>query len=1154
MVAAAALLAGCQFSSEVSADVALTCTSDQECPSRSSCNLSLGQCVSLEADILQDGAVWPSASRPGLVVHASFTLTRTPAAEPNVTLVDHSGQRWPLRADGVRDGVFVYTTTLDPSTALGPASVIATFVDTSGHTLMGLPVGTTTVVTAPFLGDVVVHLVPSPDNPLVVSGRSDRLLGATVGTTVQVDVLSAGGSAPPEVTASGPGGHGAASFGVSSTIPGGTRLSWVVPSRLPPASDGRWDLSVRLPGEAGLVAERSLPAAFLVDTLAPLTPGQDLPGALAVERAPFGTLEHPGVPQWALRVRQPGDPLVFQVFAGPFLLASLDSAADGTLPATALPLDHDTLELSVRSLDFAGNTSPLIPVRDFEWVTLASQQPSAFTLKVADHRQDCVSESPTAYSLRTLVEGGWAQAAPGATSPISPSYLTFLYWDQVAQELVAFTQDPTYATANGALSVWRGSGWKARQVTSYLGGTLQSLTFDPDGAAPTIVAATTFSGAISGPQIRQAIRVGLVPASSCHAPAATWQRGQTLFGGEWGARLAYDSRRHRIVRFGGTNAALGGVANARTEVTSGLRTSLVDVNNTSTLTPSARAWHAQAYDPLHDLVVVFGGRTDSNLTLGDTWLFDGLNWRRGPNGPPARTDATLAWDPERQVLVLAGGRNGNTVLGDQWDFDGVAWTTRGAIPPRANAGLAWHPLEHRWVWAGGVRATSTGTTPAQDTWVSTADGGWAPVLPPVAGADAGAAPVALSLTGANILDPVQYAFDPRGQGFAFVGSGVYSNCDYSGCFSYPVAGAQLFSWTDAPAAGYQPLTPTGPTPPGRGAVALVFSPDLGLVMVGGRTTTSTFGDTWAFSDGGWKDLDASVPPRANALLAWDPGRARLVLHGGALLDGGALTDTFEYLDGGWQPISTLGPPTPVGASLSWVDSRGGLVLAAPNAPGLAVYRAGAWSSEPGPGPLGPGNQTVAPLVTRGETFVSSADPSSRAGRWLFERDAGWVVLANYPASTFFSQEPDTLVAPDPSAISAWRAADVRPSIVVTGSIPDLPTGAQVSSVTMRVLGGAHGLLDGGVIDGLRGTPFIEGAFTGTPGARSVLNRAPPDAPSVIEWNLLDPSLVARNLGQPPFWSVRLESVGSNGAARATLQLDDVETRWAVHLPDSSDGG
>jgi hypothetical protein len=683
---------------------------------------------------------------------------------------------------------------------------------------------------------------------------------------------------------------------------------------------------------------------------------------------------------------------------------------------------------------------------------------------------------------------------------------------------------------------------------------LQSVVFDPVGAAPTVAVASAnaySSGQISGPQMNLPNRGASGGTSSCHAPTDAWEQRFPQYGGAWwGLGLAYDSRRNRVVRFGGASQ-FGANATATTQV-SHFSPALANVSLATTLMPGIRSRHAQGYDPVHDLVVVFGGRSDTNATLGDTWLFDGRSWSAGPIGPPARSDAALAWDPERQVLVLAGGRDGNTILGDQWEFNGVAWRSRGAIPPRSNAGLAWHPLERRWVWVGGLRANPTSAilTPAQDTWVSTADGGWAQVLPP----DAGTAPVGLSLGGANGFE-AQYAYDSQGgRGFAYVGAGTFSYCDYGGCYSYPVYGAQLFSWTDAPATGYRAVAPTGPTPPGRGAVALGVMPNLGLVLVGGRTDTSTFGDTWAFSDGGWKDLDASVPPRANALLAWDPGRARLVLHGGAMLDGGALTDTFEYLDGGWRPVSALGPPTPVGSSLSWVDSRAGLVLAAPNAPGLAVYRAGAWSSEPGPGPLGGGTQSIAPLVARGETFVSSADPATRAGRWLFERDAGWVSLATYPAATLFAQEPDSLVAPDPSAVAAWHAADVRPSIVVTGSLPDLPAGAHVSALTMRVLGGAHGLLDGGVVDGLRGTPFVEGAFAGTPGAPSVFNRAPPNAPSVVEWTLLDPSLVARTLGQPPSWSVRLEPVASNGPAVATLQLTDVETRWAVHLPDSRDGG
>src|SRR3954462_4642882 len=42
--------------------------------------------------------------------------------------------------------------------------------------------------------------------------------------------------------------------------------------------------------------------------------------------------------------------------------------------------------------------------------------------------------------------------------------------------------------------------------------------------------------------------------------------------------------------------------------------------------PSVRSYHTMAYDAARSQVVMFGGFGAGNAVLGDTWIWDGVNW------------------------------------------------------------------------------------------------------------------------------------------------------------------------------------------------------------------------------------------------------------------------------------------------------------------------------------------------------------------------------------------------------------------------------------------------------------------------------------------------------------------------------------------------
>ena len=152
--------------------------------------------------------------------------------------------------------------------------------------------------------------------------------------------------------------------------------------------------------------------------------------------------------------------------------------------------------------------------------------------------------------------------------------------------------------------------------------------------------------------------------------------------------VAYDQRRGALIVFGGNDP--GG---AWSRTTWALDSAGWRIVADSLRSPPARAHHAMVYDAARERVVLFGGLGADRSYLGDTWEWDGSQWRQLElPAPPARTRHRLAYDARRRVVVLYGGAgdrapgqtSGFNVLADLWEFDGQAWRSvdDGAGPER----------------------------------------------------------------------------------------------------------------------------------------------------------------------------------------------------------------------------------------------------------------------------------------------------------------------------------------------------------------------------------------------------------------------------------------------------------------------------------------
>ena len=134
------------------------------------------------------------------------------------------------------------------------------------------------------------------------------------------------------------------------------------------------------------------------------------------------------------------------------------------------------------------------------------------------------------------------------------------------------------------------------------------------------------------------------------------------------------------------------------------------------MSPPARSQHAMVSDPRGKRIVMYGGQSPGSTTLGDTWVWDGTTWAPLAGGPPARRGPAMAYDPSRNVVVLFGGQFDATTNDDQtWELAGQAWTRRMPAtvpPPRVSAGMAWDPRGKQIVMHGG-----SGGGVRTDTWL-----------------------------------------------------------------------------------------------------------------------------------------------------------------------------------------------------------------------------------------------------------------------------------------------------------------------------------------------------------------------------------------------------------------------------------------------------
>jgi len=115
------------------------------------------------------------------------------------------------------------------------------------------------------------------------------------------------------------------------------------------------------------------------------------------------------------------------------------------------------------------------------------------------------------------------------------------------------------------------------------------------------------------------------------------------------------------------------------------------------------------------------------------------------------------------------------------------------------------------------------------------------------------------------------------------------------------------------------IAPDGP--PGRADAFLAFDAGRGrLVLFGGRVFEPNRGarflrDTWEWDGNRWTLVDTTGPgPRIHGAVAYDPGRRAVVIHGGGGADS-VLRDTWEWTGTSWREVRVRAPNGSIGDAL-----------------------------------------------------------------------------------------------------------------------------------------------------------------------------------------------------------------------------------------------
>jgi hypothetical protein len=254
--------------------------------------------------------------------------------------------------------------------------------------------------------------------------------------------------------------------------------------------------------------------------------------------------------------------------------------------------------------------------------------------------------------------------------------------------------------------------------------------------------------------------------------------------------------------------------------------------------PPARDNASMAYDPATSTMLLFGGFSDSGDYLDDTWSWNGTTWiQLSPAASPlGRTGAPMAYDAATGTVLLFGGFgmvSGDAYSGeyggfsDTWSWNGTTWTE---LSPASNPGsdslesdsMAYDPATQTVVLFDGGDCNSCGGPGQTWSWNGTT---WTRLAPRASPPASGGWSMAYDMATATVL--------------------LYGGMSYG----YPMVTAldETWSWNGTT---WTRLSP-GP-PPGGASMAYDPAMEAMLLVEEGDPTYmnrySHLNDTWIMTD------------------------------------------------------------------------------------------------------------------------------------------------------------------------------------------------------------------------------------------------------------------------------------------------------------------
>ena len=247
--------------------------------------------------------------------------------------------------------------------------------------------------------------------------------------------------------------------------------------------------------------------------------------------------------------------------------------------------------------------------------------------------------------------GSWARLHP-ATSP-SARFRASMVFDRIRNQVILFGGRGLNGSYMNDTWVWDGSTWAAPITHRDPPAARSQMAYDP---AANLAVLTNGSETWTWDGItwtRRDVALSPIGGEEAGMSAGVGGRGVILFGGGYCGGYDVDVTR------------APGAAQGPLRVTW-----FWDGNKWASLAPSLSPTPlcepSMAYDSERRENVVFGGQSGlCGPTSDETWIWDGSTWtqKQTETHPQARTEASMAYDSSRGMVVLFGGGGSHACFG-----------------------------------------------------------------------------------------------------------------------------------------------------------------------------------------------------------------------------------------------------------------------------------------------------------------------------------------------------------------------------------------------------------------------------------------------------------------------------------------------------------